>query len=63
MEVSTPGRPRSLMEEHGLRQRELLHAFGYRGVACEGVGGKRAIRKAQAKKLAALFQVPADLFL
>ena len=56
-------RLRSLMEEHGLRQRDLLDVFGSRGIASEVVNGKRAISKAQAKKLAGLFHVPADLFL
>jgi HTH-type transcriptional regulator/antitoxin HigA len=55
-------RLRGLMEEHSLRQRDLLDVFGSRGVASEVVSGKRAISKAQAKKLAALFHVPADLF-
>jgi HTH-type transcriptional regulator/antitoxin HigA len=64
LERSTPdSRLRSLMEEHGLRQRDLLDVFGSRGIASEVVSGKRAISKAQAKKLAALFHVPADLFL
>jgi HTH-type transcriptional regulator / antitoxin HigA len=64
LEGSTPGsRLHSLMEEHGLRQRDLLGVFGSRGIASEVVSGKRAISKAQAKKLAALFHVPADLFL
>ncbi len=64
LEGSTPStRLRSLMEEHGLRQRDLLEVFGSRGVASEVVNGKRAISKAQAKKLAGLFHVPADLFL
>ncbi len=64
LEGSTPGtRLRSLMEEHGLRQRDLLEVFGSRGIASEVVSGKRAISKAQAKSLAALFHVPADLFL
>jgi HTH-type transcriptional regulator/antitoxin HigA len=61
---STPdSRLRSLMEEHDLRQRDLLDVFGSRGIASEVVSGKRAIGKAQAKKLAGLFRVPADLFL
>jgi HTH-type transcriptional regulator / antitoxin HigA len=51
------------MEEHGLRQRDLLDIFGSRGIASEVVSGKRAVSKAQAKKLAALFHVGADLFL
>ena len=64
MEGSTPdSRLRSLMEEHGLRQRDLLDIFGSRGIASEVVSGKRAVSKAQAKKLPALFHVPADLFL
>jgi HTH-type transcriptional regulator/antitoxin HigA len=64
LEGSTPdSRLRSLMEEHGLRQRDLLDVFGSRGIASEVVSGKRAISKMQAKKLAKLFHVPADLFL
>ena len=64
LEGSTAGsRLRSLMEEHGLRQCDLLDVFGSRGIASEVVNGKRAISKAQAKKLAGLFHVPADLFL
>jgi HTH-type transcriptional regulator / antitoxin HigA len=64
LEGSTPdSRLRSRMEEHGLRQPDLLDVFGSRGIASEVVSGKRAISKAQAKKLAELFHVPADLFL
>jgi len=64
LEGSTPdSRLRSLMEEHGLRQCDLLDVFGSRGIASEVVNGKRAISRAQAKKLAELFHVPADLFL
>jgi HTH-type transcriptional regulator/antitoxin HigA len=64
LEGSTPGsRLGSLMEEHGLRQRDLLDVFGSRGIASEVVNGKRAISKVQAKKLAEVFRVPADLFL
>lgn len=64
LEGSTPSsRLRSLMEEHGLRQRDLLEVFGSSGIASEVVNGKRAVSKAQAKKFASLFHVPADLFL
>jgi HTH-type transcriptional regulator / antitoxin HigA len=64
LEGSTPdSRLRSLMEEHGLRQRDLLGVFGSRGIASEVVTGKRAISKAQSKKIAELFNIPADLFL
>lgn len=61
---STPAtRLRSLMDEHGLRQRDLLATLGSRGIVSEVVNGKRAISKTQAKKLAVLFHVSADLFL
>jgi HTH-type transcriptional regulator/antitoxin HigA len=64
LEGSTPhSRLLSLMEEHRLRQRDLLGVFGSGGIASEVVSGKRAISKVQAKKLAELFHVPADLFL
>lgn len=64
LDGSTPdSRLRSLMEEQGLRQRDLLDVFGSRGIASEVVSGKRAISKAQAKKLAEILHVPADLFL
>jgi HTH-type transcriptional regulator/antitoxin HigA len=41
--------PSSRMDEHGLRQRDLLGVFG---IASEVVSGKRAISKAQGRKLA-----------
>src|SRR5205085_9213539 len=64
LEGSTPdSRLRSLMEEHGLRQRDLLEVFGSRGIASEVVTGKRAISKTQAKKLVKFFHVPVDLFI
>ena len=64
LDGSTPAsRLLSLMEEHGLRQRDLLDVFGSSGVASEVANGKRAISKMQAKKLAARFHVSADLFL
>ena len=51
LQGSTPSsRLRSLMDEHGLRQRDLLGVFG--GIASEVVSGKRAISKAQGRKLA-----------
>ncbi|MDQ2946005.1 MAG: transcriptional regulator [Acidobacteriota bacterium] len=64
LEGSTPrSRLSSLMEEHRLRQRDLLEVFGSRGIASEVVNGKRTISKAQAMKLAELLHVPADLFI
>jgi HTH-type transcriptional regulator / antitoxin HigA len=37
-----------LMEQRGLRQRDLVHLFGSNGVASEVINGNRAISKAQA---------------
>ena len=61
---STPAtRLKMLMEEHGLRQRDLVEIFGSRGLTSEVVNGKREISKAAAKKLAAKLHVSAELFL
>lgn len=54
---------RELMEAHGLAQSDLLDVFGSRSRASEAVAGKRAISKAQARRLAERFHVPADLFI
>jgi HTH-type transcriptional regulator/antitoxin HigA len=54
---------RFLMEQRGLRQRDLSHLFGSRGTASEVINGKRAISKAQAKKLAEFFHVTPDVFI
>ena len=62
LEGSTPGsRLHGLMEEHGLRQRDLLDVFGSRGIASEVVSGKRAISKAQATRQTAMDPGPAAL--
>jgi len=64
LDGSTPHtRLQSLMEQHGLRQRDLLGIFHSRCVASEVVRGVRAIGKTQASKLADPFHVPADVFL
>jgi antitoxin component HigA of HigAB toxin-antitoxin module len=46
------------MEEHGLRQRDLLDVFGSRGIASEVVSGKRAraCRPLLARKLPAIIR-------
>lgn len=54
---------RFLMEERGVRQRDLLHIFGSDGIASEVVGGKRGISKAQARQLAAFFKVSIEVFI
>ena|SRR5688572_21548670 len=52
-----------LMEQKDLKQSDLLHIFGSSGITSEVVNGKRAISKAQAKKLAEYFKVSVELFI
>jgi HTH-type transcriptional regulator/antitoxin HigA len=52
-----------LMEEHGLKHKDIWSLFGSKGITSEVLSGKRAISKAQAKKLAERFGVTADLFI
>jgi HTH-type transcriptional regulator / antitoxin HigA len=52
-----------LMEARDLTQKNLWKLFGSKGITSEVFHGKRAISKTQAKKLAAFFHVPADLFI
>ena len=52
-----------IMEERGLRQRDLLPVFGSDGLTSDVVNGKRAISKDKAKKLAEFLGVSVELFL
>ena len=52
-----------LMETSGRTTKDLLTVFGTRGRVSEALSGKRSISKEQAKKLAKLFKVTADLFI
>ena len=52
-----------LMESSGRTAKDLLPVFGTRGRVSEVLSGKRFISKDQAKKLAAVFKVTADLFI
>ena len=52
-----------LMETSGRTARDLLPVFGTRGRVSEVLSGKRSISKEQAKKLASVFKVSADLFI
>lgn len=52
-----------LMEDHGLKQRDISHLFGSKGITSEVINGKRSISKAQARKLAEFFKVTVDVFL
>ncbi len=52
-----------LLESSGRTAKDLLPVLGTRGRVSEILSGKRSISKVQAKKLAALFKVSADLFI
>jgi HTH-type transcriptional regulator / antitoxin HigA len=52
-----------LLQTSGKRQADLVGIIGSSGVVSEIVNGKRAISKAQAKKLSELFRVSPSLFL
>jgi len=54
---------RHLMEARNLTQKDLWKIFDSKGITSEVFHGKRSISKTQAKKLAAFFHVPADLFI
>lgn len=64
LHASTPhGILSELMEARGVQQKDLIPVFGSRGRVSEAVNGKREISKAQAKKLAAFFNVSVELFI
>lgn len=52
-----------LMEQRGMKQADLVPLLGSRAQVSDLVSGKRAISKAQAKKLAVFFKLSTDLFL
>lgn len=54
---------RFFIEDRELKQSDLLPVFGSSGITSEVVNGKRSISKAQAKKLAAFFNVSVEMFI
>ena len=54
---------RFLMDQRGLRQTDLVEVIGSRAQVSDLLSGRRGISKAQAKRLAEFFRVPADLFI
>jgi len=52
-----------LLEQRGLEPHDLWPVLGSKGRVSEMLSGRRAISKAHAKKLAAFFHVPIDLFI
>jgi len=54
---------RHLLAERGLRKSHLWPVLGSKSRASEIIAGTRSISKSQAKKLAAFFRVPVELFI
>jgi HTH-type transcriptional regulator/antitoxin HigA len=52
-----------LMEQQGLKQKDLVDIFSSSGTISQVLNGAREISKAQAKALAAKFKVSAELFI
>lgn len=52
-----------LMQERGLRNKDLESALGSRGVTSEVISGKRRSSKTQIKKLAEFFGVAPEVFI
>jgi HTH-type transcriptional regulator / antitoxin HigA len=53
----------ALMEDRGLKHKDVWPVLGNKGAATEVLSGRRSISKAQAKRLAEFFRVPVDLFI
>jgi len=53
----------SLMDDNGLGHKDIWQLFGSQGVASEVLKGKRAISRAQAKRLGDFFKIDPGVFL
>jgi HTH-type transcriptional regulator/antitoxin HigA len=62
-EVPAADSLRALMEDRGLRHKDIWPILGNKGAATEILNARRSISKAQAKRLAEFFHVPVELFL
>jgi HTH-type transcriptional regulator/antitoxin HigA len=66
-EVGNSSSPRDvlalLMEQQGLKQKDLVDIFSSSGTISQVLNGARQISKAQAKALAERFKVSAELFI
>jgi HTH-type transcriptional regulator/antitoxin HigA len=51
-----------LMDQHGLRQKDMLDVFGAPSVASEVLAGKRELNKGHIERLAKRFGVSPELF-
>ncbi len=51
-----------LMEQHGLKQKDLVDIFGTRSVVSEVMSGKRELTKEQIRRLSQRFHVSPEVF-
>ena len=51
-----------LMEEHGLKQKDLIEIFGSRSAVSEVISGKRELTKEQIRRLSQRFHVSPEIF-
>jgi HTH-type transcriptional regulator/antitoxin HigA len=51
-----------LMEQHGLKQKDLADVFGTPSIVSEVLNGKRELNKEQIRRLSARFHVSPELF-
>jgi HTH-type transcriptional regulator / antitoxin HigA len=51
-----------LMEQHGLKQKDLAEVFGTPSIVSEVLNGKRGLNKTQIKRLSDRFSVSPELF-
>jgi HTH-type transcriptional regulator / antitoxin HigA len=51
-----------LMEQHGLKQKDLVEVFGTPSIVSEVLNGKRDLNKTQIKRLSERFGVSPELF-
>jgi HTH-type transcriptional regulator / antitoxin HigA len=51
-----------LMEQHGLKQKDLTNILGTRSIVSEVMGGKRELTKEQIRRLSQRFHVSPEIF-
>jgi HTH-type transcriptional regulator/antitoxin HigA len=51
-----------LMDQHGLKQKDLMDVFGTPSIVSEVMNGKRELNKAQIRRLSERFRVSPELF-
>lgn len=54
---------KALLEQREMAQSDIAHLLGGSGHTSEVLNGKRSVSKAQAKRLAAFFDLPAESFI